>query len=268
MDKHDFIMNRVKEHYEFAEKQGYEIVMLAIQGSQNYGLDVYTDDYKSDVDTKAIVLPKFEDFCKSKEPVSKTLILPNNEHCDVKDVRVMFNTFLKQNINFVEILFSKYIIINPKYEDLVKELLSINEKVARINTNQALRCMAGMSKEKLKAMEHPYPTIKDKIDKYGYDPKQLHHILRMHDFILKYIEGKPYSECLIPSNAEYLKEIKTKPISLSKARKLAVETDRDTEAIKNVNKTIDDVVDFETIEKLSDISYKLLKRYMKEQILS
>ena len=46
---------------------------------------------------------------------------------------------------------------------------------------------------KLKALKHPYPTIVDKINKYGYDPKQLHHILRMNDFIKKYaVLKKPY----------------------------------------------------------------------------
>ena len=267
MDKKEFVLNRVREHYEFAESHGYEIVMLALQGSQNYGLDVYTDEYKSDVDTKAIVLPRFEDFCKGKDPVSKTLVLPNDEHCDVKDVRVMFKTFEKQNINFVEILFSKYIIINPKYEDIVKDLISLKEDVASINKNQALRCMAGMSKEKLKAMEHRYPATADKIDKYGYDPKQLHHILRMNDFIHRYVDDVPYEECLIPSNADYLKEIKVTPMPLEEARKLAITTDKNTEAVKNVCSEIPEVVNYKTLEKLNEISYRLLKRYMKEQIL-
>ena len=266
MEKCDFILNRVEEHYDFAEKQGYEIVMVALQGSQNYGLDIYTDEYKSDVDTKAIVLPTFEDFCKSKEPVSKTLVLPNNEHCDVKDIRVMFKTFEKQNINFIEILFSQYVVINPKYQNLVEELLSMNEDVASINFNQALKCMAGMSMEKLKAMEHPYPTIKDKIDKYGYDPKQLHHILRMNDFIKKFVSGKPYVECLIPTNPEYLKEIKTKPMAIKDARELAIKTDAETSMIKNVSQQTNNVVRYDVIEKLSDLTYRFLKRYMKEQI--
>ena len=65
-------------------------------------------------------------------------------------------------------------------------MLDNAEEVAHIDRNQAIRCMAGMSKEKLKALKHPYPTIVDKINKYGYDPKQLHHILRMNDFIKKY----------------------------------------------------------------------------------
>ena len=176
-------------------EQGYEIVFIALQGSQNYELDIYEKDYMSDVDTKAVILPSFEDFVYNRQLVSKTIVLDNNEHIDVKDVRVMFDTYKKQNVNFIETLFSKFKYINSKYIDIVQELFDNAEEIAHINVNQALRCMAGMSKEKLKALKHPYLTIVDKINKYGYDPKQLHHILRMNDFIRKYASGKPYKEC-------------------------------------------------------------------------
>ena len=74
MKKHlDYLMNETD----------YEVAALFIQGSQNYGLDEYSDNYKSDVDTKAIVLPSFQDFVCGKAPVSTTIILDNNEHIDV-----------------------------------------------------------------------------------------------------------------------------------------------------------------------------------------
>ena len=161
------VLKRVNEHYEYLRERGYEVVFLALQGSQNYGLDVYDGDYVSDVDTKAVVLPSFEDFVYNKKPISETIILENNEHIDVKDIRVMFETFRKQNINFIEILFSEYMIINEKYFDIVSTLLKNREEIAHINRNQAIRCMAGMSKEKLNALKHPYPTIIDKIQHFS-----------------------------------------------------------------------------------------------------
>ena len=266
-DKRIKIMKRLEEHKKFAEEQGLEVVCVMLQGSQNYGLDIYTEDYMSDIDTKAIILPRFDDFCRMKDPVSTTLILPNDEHCDCKDVRVMFRTFEKQNINFVEILFSEYYIINPKYYYWVNKLLDMADEVAKINWNQALNCMAGMSSEKLVAMEHPYPTIKDKIDKYGYDPKQLHHILRMNDFIKKFVSGKPYRECLVPDNPQYLMDIKSKPIPLVEARELAVKTDKETHDIKNKYLKEDNEINYATIEKLQNISFGLIKQYIKEQIM-
>ena len=68
-------------------------MFLALQGSQNYGLDVYDEDYMSDIDTKAVILPSFEDFVYNRQPVSETIVLENNEHIDVKDIRVMFETY-------------------------------------------------------------------------------------------------------------------------------------------------------------------------------
>lgn len=93
----------------------------------------------------------------------------DNSHIDLKDIRLMFETFEKQNINFIEILFTEYKIINPKYQEIANELFDIADDIARINRNAALRTMSGMSMEKYKALKHPYPSIIDRIEKYGYD---------------------------------------------------------------------------------------------------
>lgn len=265
MNKENFIMNRVQEHFEYI-KDKYNIVYLGLQGSQNYDLDIYNDEYKSDVDTKAIVLPSFEDFVLNKSPISKTIILPNNEHIDVKDIRVMFETFKKQNINFIEILFTKYNIINPEYEDLFKILLKNKEQIANLNRNQALRCMAGMSMEKLKALQHPYPTIIDKIEKYGYDPKQLHHILRMNDFIKKYATGMKYEDCLIPDNKEYLIKIKQGVLSEKEAVELAQKTDLDTKNIKDKYIENEDYVSEYAIRILDYVKLEILKRKFQKDL--
>lgn len=262
------IMNRLKEHYEYLEKRGFEIVFLALQGSQNYMLDVYDDEYMSDVDSKAVVLPSFEDFVHNRQPVSETIVLENNEHIDVKDIRVMFDTFKKQNINFIEILFSEYGIVNEKYMVNVQPLFDNRGRIARLNYNQALRCMAGMSKEKLKALQHPYPTIIAKIEKFGYDPKQLHHILRMNDFMKKYIVGKNYGECLIPDNREYLIEIKKGILPVDKAVELANKVDEETYQLKEANlKDLPDEVDKEAIKILDEVKYNILKQRFREEIL-
>ena len=264
MSREEKIMKRVKEHYDYLQQKGYEIVFLALQGSQNYGLDVYDEDYMSDVDTKAVILPSFEDFVYNKKPVSKTIVLENNEHIDVKDIRIMFETYKKQNVNFIETLFTDFKIINPKYENIIKRLFDNAEEIAHIDVCQAVKCMAGMSKEKLKALKHPYPTIIDKVEKFGYDPKQLHHILRMNDFIKKYVSGKKYKECLIPDNKEYLINIKKGIMSEEEATKLAMEVDQDTYEIKN--RFIDfnereHIINNKGLEILQEIKYELLKIY-------
>lgn len=267
MNREEKIMKRVKEHYDYLQQKGYEIVFLALQGSQNYGLDVYDENYMSDIDTKAVVLPSFEDFVYNRQPISKTVVLENNEHIDVKDVREMFETYKKQNVNYIETLFSKFRIVNDKYKDIVQILFDNAEEIAHINFNQALRCMAGMSKEKLKALTHPYPTIVDKIEKYGYDPKQLHHICRMNDFIKKYAKGMPYKDCLVPDCKDDLINIKKGVLQLDIAEQLAVLLDNDTCNVKEENVTETDIINQKGIDVLNKVKFDLLERKFKEDLL-
>ena len=220
----------------------------------------------SDVDTKAIILPSFEDIVLNREPVSTTIVLENNEHIDVKDIRVMFETYKKQNVNFIETLFTDFKIINPKYKDVIQPIFDNNEEIAHINYNQALRCMAGMSMEKLKALQHPYPATLDKIEKFGYDPKQLHHILRMHDFIKKYATGTPYKECLTSERSLYLIEIKKGVLNVEEAVRLANSTDSCTKQIKDYFLKEQDEINQKGIDILNQVKYNLLKAKFKEDI--
>lgn len=252
------IMKRVKEHYDEARTLGKEVVGVWLQGSQNYNLDTE----QSDVDTKCIILPSFEDIVKGSEPYSHTHIRENNEHIDIKDIRVMIEMFRKQNNSYIEILFTSYFIINPEYEELVHELINMREKIARMHVNQALRCLAGMSMEKYKALEHPYPGTLNKIEKFGYDPKQLHHIVRLNDLMKKYIEGKPYSECLTPTNRSELIDIKLGKYSLEEARQYAKLYDDLNKELKNRATTSADVVDKETENFLIEIKTKFIRKHL------
>jgi predicted nucleotidyltransferase len=222
-------MNRLKENYNTVVNMGYEIVGIFLQGSQNYEL-AYEG---SDIDCKVILLPKFDDFVLNKQPVSTTHVLENNEHIDLKDIRLMFDCFKKQNINFVEILFTRYKIINPKYELFVQRLFDNNELIARYNNYASVNCISGTCLEKYKALEHPYPSLIDKIERFGYDPKQLHHIIRLNEFIKRYIAGEKYSDCLISKNKDYLIEVKKGIHSLEEAREIAKRLTDETVKTKN-----------------------------------
>lgn len=190
------IKARVKEHYDYLVSLGYEVLFTALQGSQNYGLDEYTDEYWSDIDTKSVVLPTLDDFVYNKTPVSTVKIMPNSEeHAEVKDIRVMFEMFKKENISYIELLYSDYVVINPKYKEFVEELFVHRDEITTADTAQFLKCISGMAMEKHKALCHPYPTIAWKIEKYGFDGKQLHHIVRLYDFISRFRNLEPISAC-------------------------------------------------------------------------
>lgn len=267
MERTQYIKEQVLRHYNYI-KDKYDVLYLALQGSQNYGLDVYDKDYKSDVDTKAIILPSFEDIVYNRQPVSKTIVLDNDEHIDVKDIRVMFENFKKQNVNFLEILFTEFYILNEEYSGYIYNLRDSAEQIARLNINQALRCMAGMSKEKLKALKHPYPATMNKIEKYGYDPKQLHHILRMNDFIKKYgIQNKKFKNCLIPDNKDYLIQIKKGLLSEQDATMIAENVDKDTYNIKEELVVEQDIINKTAIDILNEIKYNILKQKFKKELL-
>lgn len=203
------VMKRVQEHYDAAVSMyGDKVLGVFLQGSWNYG-DALCDE-QSDVDTKCIVLPSFEDVCLNEKPVSCTHILENGEHLDAKDLRLYMDFFRKQNINFVEVLFTEYKVVNSKYEKQWARLVEAREQVGRYDIKRALNCMTGMVYEKDKALTHPYPTLVEKIEKYGYDGKQLSHAFRMYYFMGMYLAGVSYEECLKVKSekADHLRKVK------------------------------------------------------------
>lgn len=271
LDREQYIAEGLVRHVAEFEKcyPDLEMFALVLQGSQNYGLDIYTEDYKSDIDTKVLIIPSLEDVVMNKKPVSTTHVLSNNEHLDIKDIRLYFDNFKKQNINFIEILFSKFCIVNPQYKDLWEELVAGREDIAHYNTNQALRCMAGMSMEKKKALCHPYPSLIDKIEKYGYDGKQLHHIIRMYDFIMAYtLDGNKYENCLtfLPHREEMMKA-KLNEYTLEEAIELADYYDNATNYIKNTNLKENDEINLSAIDLLNKIQYNVIKRKLRKDLL-
>lgn len=188
------IMNRIQEHLDFYhDHYSNEWVGIFLQGSQNYGLDTEL----SDIDTKIIVLPSFEDVILNRKPISHTLVLPNNEHCDVKDIRLMFDCFRKQNINFLEILFTRWKIMNPEYDDLFYSVLHNREMIASYSPRCAFDCMNGMIVQKHKSMFKPTPATQKVIDQYGYNGKDLCHMIRIVAFMLDRINGVSFEGALM-----------------------------------------------------------------------
>jgi predicted nucleotidyltransferase len=221
----EWIMKRVEQHYKEALEHFPEdrIVGIFLQGSQNYGLDTEN----SDIDTKLIVTPTFNDLAFNLKPVSTTHIRENNEHIDFKDIRLMLQTFRKHNINFIEILFTPYYILNPKYEYFWKQLIAKREMIARSNPLASFKAMRGVALEKYHALSHPYPSKADILKIYGYDPKQLHHLVRIDRFMEAFMDDNTYEDCLIPGelDSNFLDIIKTCPeklsLDLDKAQQLA-----------------------------------------------
>lgn len=261
------IMMRMKAHRAAVEDLGYNVVYLALQGSQNYGL-AYEN---SDIDTKAIIIPSSRDLILGKEMTSFTHVMENDEHCDVKDIRLMFANYRKQNINFLEILFTDFVLYNPMYMLDMKYTRMFREEIAHMNVTSAVNCMCGMAMEKHKALEHPYPTIKWKIDKWGYDGKQLHHIIRMRHFLENYLNAVPFLNCLTDVQAvrDVLMKAKRNEYTLEEARELAKQYMAEIKVLHDAYKNGEfaQVASFskvaeQTSNLLDDVVVRVIKRSM------
>ena len=262
------LFDRLKEHY--AEALKYfdkdNIVGLFLQGSQNYGLDTPS----SDVDTKLIVVPSFKDIAMNKKPISTTHVRENEEHIDWKDIRLYMQTFRKQNLNFLEILFTDFFIVNPLYVHQWNRLIDAREQIARMNEYRAVKSMKGIALEKYHAMEHHYPSKMEIIHKYGYDGKQISHLLRVDDYLERYIAGESYKNCLRPSAhlVDRILDYKALDrVSLEEAREEAKVVLAHTEAIADeFCSSKEDKENEEMRALLDDVQYEIMKIAIQEEM--
>ena len=268
-DRDKYIIDNLKEKAEIVKNKGYNLFALFLQGSQNYELDIYSNEYKSDIDAKAIIIPSFDDIVLNRKPISTTLVLENNEHIELKDIRIMKDMWVKQNISYIELLYTKYIIYDDtKWGTMLYTLLNMRDKISNIDKNQFLKCIKGMSMEKLKALEHPYPTIKDKIDKYGYDPKQLHHIMRLAEFVNRYLEEDiDLANCYVSMEKELLLDVKLGKYDLDFAREYSVRFDNFTKEVCDRYISNDNKIDNDAICELNNWVSDVLRFSLKKELL-
>ena len=260
------IMDRVKEHYNEALTYFPEdrIVGIFLQGSQNYGLATP----QSDVDTKLIVTPTFKDIAMNRKPVSTTHIRANEEHIDFKDIRLYIQTFRKQNLNFLEILYTDFAIVNPIYEKQWNRLVESREAITHFNPYRSVQSMKGIALEKYHAMEHEYPSKVEVLKKYGYDPKQLHHLVRVEDYLGRYINGESYESCLDPGPMKQeLIEIKMGKYSLADARSIANKAKAHVEEMAEYAYSIyPNEEGPEVNELLDDVQYEIMRIAVKGEL--
>ena len=240
----EWIMNKMWKHYNDALTQypEHRIIGIFYQGSGNYGLD-YED---SDVDTKCVLTPSLKELAESKT-ASTTYVRKNDEHIDFKDIRVMLETFRKSNLNFLEILYTKYYIINPIYEEEWNKLIKARDSIVKMNLPSLIKSMKGIAGEKYHAMEHRYPSRIEWLDKFSYDPKQLHHLFRIKEFMHRWINGESFERCLVSVESQWLIDVKKGKYNLDDARRYGKCTmdfieDMYKQYLETCNKTIDESI--------------------------
>lgn len=260
----EWIMDRMREHYNdaLAQYPEHRIVGVFYQGSGNYGLD-YED---SDVDTKCIIVPTIRQL-SNEEKTSNTYVRSNEEHIDFKDIRVILETFRKSNLNFLEILYTKYYIINPMYEAEWNKLIRARDSIVNMNLLSLIKSMKGIAGEKFHALEHRYPSRMHVIEKWGYDCKQLHHLLRINQFMNRWTHGIAFEDCLIAHEPEWLVEVKKGKYDIETARiyaKFAMDSIERMyeEYVETCNRAIDDWI----CKIFECVSYNMIKIGIRKEL--
>ena len=264
----EWIMERLNEHYQEALTifPKDKILGIFIQGSQNYQLDYVG----SDIDTKCIVLPTLEDICLNRKAASYTHVRVNNEHIDFKDLRVITTDFKKQNINFLEVLFSKYKIVNEDYAKLFQPMFDHAEDIANYDNYRFVRATAGMSMEKHKALTLDRPSQHEEIVKYGWATKQLHHTDRLNLFMKRRIAGESFADCLIDPRGEEMSNIKQhghEIYNLEQAQIICKKHDDETNLIKEEYIATHEHVINESIgAMIDDVVVNVIRASLKKEI--
>lgn len=190
------IQERVMAHWNHLLSIGYNedrLLGIFAYGSMNYG---FYKEGESDVDTKAIILPSFTDFCLTPQMISKVEEF-DDEKIEVKDIRLYREQLMKQNINFVEVLFTDYFYVNPKYEALFnKYFIETRELIASYDLNKTVKSISGQAEHTL--LQDPT------------DNKKLYNGFRLKYFLEHYLNENPYLECIQPKSPmkEFLYDLK------------------------------------------------------------
>lgn len=208
MTDRNVIADAIYNCKEMLEDRGLTIVGIFLYGSQNYNLDYEG----SDIDLKAIVIPSINDIVFNNKPISTTIDIPDGL-CDIKDIRLMVQSWKKQNVNFMELLFTEYSYVNPLFYEFFRPLLAARETIVRYNEKRAVDCLRGFVYEKYYRLFKDTPSQHDEVTKYGYAAKQLVHMERLASLLKHYMKREPYMECLMVSPEERQKWIDLKTYS-------------------------------------------------------
>lgn len=258
------LKEKMETHLLETKKLGFlnrEMVFLGLQGSQNYNLD----NEFSDVDTKLLTLPSFDTLALNKQPLSTTHVLGNNEHMDLKDIRLFVPTLRKQNVNFVEMLFTEYYYVNSLYKEEWMKLVAAREQIARFSPNRTIMAMRGLTYNKYKVFNNKKSEgFKEEL---GYDPKQVYQMGRIVEFVHRYIEGKDtYIELLKSQQRDLLLELKSGRLNYNEAVEYM------NMQYAYVNKIADEYLmterpkDKYVDELLDEVLANMMKIYLKEMV--
>lgn len=185
-------------HSRLSQEYGEDhILNITLYGSQNYNIDT---PY-SDVDVKAIYVPCLADAVLENKWTSFEFHNIQNEHCELKDIREMCKMYQKQNLNFLETLFTEYRWDNPKYKEINDAFKSRAEDIAHYNMWYGVKSTCGQALNTIKQLRNN-PT----------DLKKFAKVIYLYLHLNKYIDGYDYRTCLRVDESERFSGFAARPL--------------------------------------------------------
>lgn len=228
---------KIGQHFQSAVKDvgdASRVLGVCLYGSQNYGLATEN----SDVDTKAFIMPSLSELIKYKKISHQIEADADGGLCDLKHLELMCQNFSKQNINFLEILYTDYFICNRNFSSFYEELREKRNFLTSAHPRRMLHASAGMAEQKYHALRHPYESKKDILAKYGYDPKQLASMLRLAYFINTYLKTEDFKTSITPEGSFKDLILATKAGAFSEEKAVLMAQN----CMSSINKTITETV--------------------------
>jgi predicted nucleotidyltransferase len=175
------ILEKLEIFKQKAEELNLTVYAVALKGSQNYNLH----DEESDIDANLVFIPSL----KQMRTNEKFKIETEFGECTCHNIYSFAEIVAKGNPQWVEVCNTEYVIGD----------LSI---FSHFKLNPS--ALKGMIMEKFHAFDKLYPSRKKYIEEFGYDPKQLHHIIRLYDCLKLGVNFHKYNE----KDREYMMDIK------------------------------------------------------------
>lgn len=152
------IIKKLQEYKEHIESQGLTVYAIALKGSQNYNLS----DEESDIDANVVFIPTLDQLRRNY----KTKFTFDTGEVTCHNIYAFASIVAKGNPQWIEVCNTPYVIGDLSYFSKYKVSPS---------------ALKGMVMEKVAAFSKLYPSREKYIKEFGYDGKQLHHIIRLYD---------------------------------------------------------------------------------------
>lgn len=211
--------HRLREATEFVKNRfhldGYVPFMIALNGSQNYELDVHNEEFDSDYDYYCVVIPNVR--CLISHMFLSAQIDYQGGHISVKDIRQFAIELNKRNPSAIEILLTPYKIglWRASYIDILKDAVETN---IFENPQNLISAAMGTFESRFSKIYVPTEMTQSMIDADGYYGKAAYQAYRMYCILCDIYDEKRFRLVHDPVDQKVMMNLKTQKYSLYMVR--------------------------------------------------